>query len=120
MALAILTSPLLVKPLILMPDPEETAGCHNSRSIMHRGVCRATRRPGRGMPDDNPTGSWSDADKQAQALAALIDAAGDDRERHGPVAPAELRRRLEALEAEWAEDRPDRQTEPAEVSRPRD
>ena len=29
-------------------------------------------------------------------------------------------RRLEALEAEWAADRPDRQTEPAEDSRPRD
>lgn len=72
------------------------------------------------MLDDDPIGSWSDEDKQAQALAALIDDAGDDLERHGPVAPAELRRRLEALEAEWAEDRPDRQTEPAEDSRPRD
>jgi hypothetical protein len=69
------------------------------------------------MPDDNPTGNWSDADRQAETLAALIDAAGDDLERHGPVAPADLRRRLEALEAEWAEDR---RTEPAEDSRPRD
>jgi hypothetical protein len=70
------------------------------------------------MPNDNPTGNRSEADKQAQVLAALIDAAGDDLERHGPVAPAELRRHLEALEAEWAEDRPDRRAGPAKDSRP--
>jgi hypothetical protein len=54
------------------------------------------------MPDDRPTSDWTEAERQAQELAALIDAAGDDLARNGPVSPEELRRRLEALEAEWA------------------
>lgn len=54
------------------------------------------------MPDDRHTAEPTEAERQARALAALIDAAGDDLERNGPVSPAELRRRLEALEAEWA------------------
>ena len=54
------------------------------------------------MPDDRPTSDWTEAERQAQELGALIDAAGDDLARNGPVSPEELRRRLEALEAEWA------------------
>jgi hypothetical protein len=54
------------------------------------------------MPDDRPTSDWTAAERQAQELAALIDAAGDDLARTGPVSPEELRRRLAALEAEWA------------------
>jgi hypothetical protein len=54
------------------------------------------------MPDDRPASDWTEAERQAQELAALIDAAGDDLARNGPVSPEELRRRLEALEAEWA------------------
>ena len=54
------------------------------------------------MPDDRPTSDWTEAERQAQELAALIDEAGDDLARNGPVSPEELRRRLEALEAEWA------------------
>ena len=54
------------------------------------------------MPDDRPTSDWTEAERQAQELAALIDAAGDDLARNGPVSSEELRRRLEALEAEWA------------------
>jgi hypothetical protein len=54
------------------------------------------------MPDDRPTSDRTEAERQAQELAALIDAAGDDLQHNGPVPPDELRRRLEALEAEWA------------------
>jgi hypothetical protein len=54
------------------------------------------------MPDDRPTADRTEAERQAQELAALIDAAADDLEHNGPVPPDELRRRLEALEAEWA------------------
>jgi hypothetical protein len=54
------------------------------------------------MPDDVATSDWSDAERQAGELAALIDAAADDLDRNGPVSPDELRRRLEALEVEWA------------------
>ena len=54
------------------------------------------------MPDDRHKSEPTEAERQARALAALIDAAGDDLERNGPVSPAELRQRLEALEAEWA------------------
>lgn len=49
------------------------------------------------MPDDRLTSPAS-----PRNLAALIDAAGGDLERNGPVSPEELRQRLEALEAEWA------------------
>jgi hypothetical protein len=54
------------------------------------------------MPDDRTTSDWTEAERQAHELAALIDAAGDDLDHNGPVPPDELRRRLEALEAEWA------------------
>jgi hypothetical protein len=54
------------------------------------------------MPNDRPTSDWTEAERQAQELGALIDAAGDDLARNCPVSPEELRRRLEALEAEWA------------------
>jgi hypothetical protein len=54
------------------------------------------------MPDDRPRSEWTEAERQTRELAALIDAAGDDLERNGPVSPAELRQRLEALETEWA------------------
>ena len=54
------------------------------------------------MPDDRHTAEPTEAERQARALVALIDAAGDDLERNGPVSPAELRQRLEALDAEWA------------------
>jgi hypothetical protein len=71
------------------------------------------------MPNDNPAPNRTEAERQAHALAALIDAAGDDLARHGPVSPAELRRRLEALEAEWEESLPDHQTRHAGDARPR-
>ena len=54
------------------------------------------------MPNDNPTAGRTEAERQAQALAVLIDAAADDLARNGPVTPDELRQRLGALEAEWA------------------
>jgi hypothetical protein len=54
------------------------------------------------MPDDRHKPEPTEAERQALALAALIDAAGDGLERNGPVSTAELRQRLEALEAEWA------------------
>lgn len=54
------------------------------------------------MPDDRPTSDWTEAERQARELAALIDAATDDLERNGSVSPDELRRHLEALEAELA------------------
>jgi hypothetical protein len=54
------------------------------------------------MPDDRPTSDWTEAERQARELAAMIDAAADDLERNGPVPPDGLRRRLAALEAEWA------------------
>lgn len=54
------------------------------------------------MPDDRPASDWTEAERQARDLAALIDAAADDLERNGPVSPDKLRQRLEALEAEWA------------------
>jgi hypothetical protein len=63
---------------------------------------RAKNVLGGRMPDDRPTSDWTEAERQAQELAALIDAAGDDLARTGPVSPEELRRRLAALEAEWA------------------
>jgi len=50
------------------------------------------------MPDARHTPEWTEAERQARALEALIDAAGDDLERNGPVSHAELRQRLEALE----------------------
>jgi hypothetical protein len=56
------------------------------------------------MPDDRHTPESTEAERQAQHLAAQIDAAGDDLERNGPVQPEELRRRLLALEAELARD----------------
>ncbi len=55
------------------------------------------------MPDDRPTPDSTGTERQAQHLAALIDAAGDDLGRNGPVRPEELRQRLLALEAEWAQ-----------------
>jgi hypothetical protein len=71
------------------------------------------------MPGDRPTSDWTEAERQAQELAALIDAAGDDLEHNGPVSPDELRRRLEALESEWAAEGMD-QTPSGEAShRPR-
>ena len=54
------------------------------------------------MDDDRPASDRDEAQRQAEALAALLDAAADDLKRHGPVSPDELRRRLMALEAEWA------------------
>jgi hypothetical protein len=60
------------------------------------------------MPNDKPTTDWTEAERQAQALAALIDEAAEDLARNGPVSPVELRQRLEALEAEWADERPRR------------
>jgi hypothetical protein len=54
------------------------------------------------MPDDRPASERDEAQRQAEALAALLDAAADDLARHGPVRPDELRWRLMALEAEWA------------------
>jgi hypothetical protein len=54
------------------------------------------------MPDDRHTPESTKAERQAQHLAALIDAAGDDLERNGPVQPEVLRQRLLALETEWA------------------
>jgi hypothetical protein len=54
------------------------------------------------MPDDRHTPESTEAERQAQRLAAQIDAAADDLERNGPVPPEELRQRLLALEAEWA------------------
>lgn len=54
------------------------------------------------MPDDRPVPESTEAERQARMLAALIDEAGEDLERNGPVPPAELQRRLEALEAAWA------------------
>ena len=51
-------------------------------------------------------------------LAASIDEAADDLDANGPVPPDELRRKLRALEAEWADDkssppRPQRQAVPS-------
>jgi hypothetical protein len=54
------------------------------------------------MPDDGHKPESTEAARQAQRLVALIDAAGDDLERNGPVQPEELRQRLLALETEWA------------------
>ena len=54
------------------------------------------------MPDDRPAPELTEAERQARALAALLDAAADELERAGPVPPAELERRLAALEAAWA------------------
>ncbi len=51
------------------------------------------------MPDDRHTPKSTEAERQARKLAALLDEAGDELERNGPVGPAELRQRLEALEA---------------------
>ena len=53
------------------------------------------------IPDDRYLPEQPEADAQALALATLIDAAGDDLERNGPVTRTQLRRRLVALEAEW-------------------
>jgi spore germination cell wall hydrolase CwlJ-like protein len=53
------------------------------------------------MPDDRYTSELPDAERQARELAALIDAAGDDLDRNGPLPSAALRRRLQMLEAEW-------------------
>ena len=55
------------------------------------------------MPNDKPITRWTETARQGQTLAALVDAAAVDLVRNGPVPPDELRRRLEALEAEWAE-----------------
>jgi len=72
------------------------------------------------MPDDRPTSDWTEAERQAQEVAALIDAAADDLDRNGPVSPDELRRCLEALEAEWAGEGVDQQTPNGEAGhRPR-
>ena len=54
------------------------------------------------MPNDRPTPEWSAAERQARKLAALLDAAGDDLDRNGPVSATELQRRLAALERAWA------------------
>ena len=51
------------------------------------------------MPDDRPAPELTEAERQARALAALLDAAADELERAGPVPPAELQRRLAALDA---------------------
>lgn len=55
------------------------------------------------MPNDNSMPDRTEAERQAQLLAAEIDAARDDLAANGPVSSAELRQRLEALEAEWAD-----------------
>ena len=54
------------------------------------------------MPDDRPTSDRTEAERQAQELAALIDAAGMILSIMVPCRRIGLRRRLEALEAEWA------------------
>jgi hypothetical protein len=60
------------------------------------------------MPNDKPTTDWTEAERQAQTLAATIDEAADALARNGPVPPAELRRRPDALEAERADGPPRR------------
>jgi hypothetical protein len=60
------------------------------------------------MPNDKPIADWTEAERQARALAALIDAAADDLAHNGPVPPAELQKRLDALEVEWAYGRPEK------------
>jgi hypothetical protein len=47
------------------------------------------------MPDDRPAPELTEAERQ-------LDAAADELEGAGPVPPAELQRRLAALEAAWA------------------
>ena len=55
------------------------------------------------MPDDRPAPELTEAERQARALAALLDAAADELERAGPVPPQpSCERRLAALEAAWA------------------
>jgi hypothetical protein len=54
------------------------------------------------MADDTKVSDPLTAERQARALAALLDEAAQDLERNGAVPPAELRRRLEQLELEWA------------------
>lgn len=69
------------------------------------------------MPNDKPTPDWTEAERQAQTLAALLDEAAEDLARNGLVRPAELRQRLNALEAEWADERPNR-AERTEAGKP--
>jgi hypothetical protein len=54
------------------------------------------------MANDTKVSDVLTAERQARELAARLDEAAEDLQRNGPVLPAELRRRLERLELEWA------------------
>ncbi len=61
------------------------------------------RSPAHRLGRPAPTlGRDGETHQQAQALAALLDAAADDLRANGPVPAAELAEMLAGLEQEWA------------------